>query len=145
MRLACISACIMALAILPGCGDAPSSSTTAGGSGENAKSGAALHLTEASFKAEITDYSGVAMLDFWASWCGPCRVIAPAVEELATELKGTAKVAKIDVDQNTKLAKEFEIRSIPCLVLIKNGKEVDRKVGVISMQEMKAWIEQASK
>jgi thioredoxin 1 len=146
MRFACVSACIMALAILSGCGQAPSSSKPASGSADTVTaSGDALHLTEATYQTEIQEYAGVAMLDFWASWCGPCKLIAPAIEELATELKGTAKIAKIDVDQNPNLAKEFEISSIPCLVLMKNGKEIDRKVGAISKQEMKAWIEQASK
>jgi thioredoxin 1 len=140
MRRSFAVASILSLALLiSGCGErsAPKVTTSPGSN--------AIHISEATFQTELANHTGLALVDFWASWCGPCRVIAPAIEELATELKPTVKVAKIDVDQNPNLAKDFEIRSIPCLVLMKNGKEIGRKVGVISKQEMKAWIEEALK
>jgi thioredoxin 1 len=105
----------------------------------------AIQLSEATFQTEIANQSGVALVDFWAPWCGPCKVIAPAIEELATELKPTVKVGKVDVDTNPNLANSFEISSIPCLILFKDGKEVDRKLGVLSKDDLKTWIDKAVK
>ena len=105
----------------------------------------AIQLSEATFQTEIANQSGVALVDFWAPWCGPCKVIAPAIEELATELKPTVKVGKVDVDTNPNLANSFEISSIPCLILFKDGKEVDRKLGVHSKADLKTWIDTAVK
>ena len=89
----------------------------------------AVEVTDQSFEAEIEKHQGVAVVDFWATWCGPCRMIAPIVEQLATEYEGKVKVAKLDVDSNSRTASRFNVRSIPMLLFFKNGKVVDQIIG----------------
>ena len=85
--------------------------------------------------------AAVALIDFSAVWCGPCRMIAPIVEELSDEMDGTAEFFNIDVDDNPVLAGRFGIQSIPSLILTKNGKPVASKVGFMPKEQLKAWIE----
>jgi len=84
-------------------------------------------LNEENFKNEIA--SGVVLVDFFATWCGPCKMLAPVIEELANELSGKAKVAKLDVDQASHVAGEFGVQSIPTIIIFKDGQEVDRMIG----------------
>jgi thioredoxin 1 len=86
---------------------------------------------------------GITLVDFWAPWCGPCRMIAPILDELAGELKDKAKIVKINVDENPMVAGQFGVMSIPTLLLFKNGKKVDQKVGGQAKPQLKAFIEQA--
>ena len=88
------------------------------------------HLKTSEFDA-VVESAPLAMVDFWATWCGPCKMLAPAVEELAARYDGRALVAKVDVDQEPDLARRFGIMSIPTVVFLKNGREIDRKVGVM--------------
>ena len=88
-----------------------------------------LHLTEDAFDKAIAQ--GVALVDFWASWCGPCKMLAPVIEELGGQYEGKAVIAKVDVDAEPELARRFGVMSIPTVVLFKDGAEVDRKVGVM--------------
>lgn len=88
------------------------------------------HLTDDSFTAEI-NAGKVVLVDFWAAWCGPCRAIAPIMDELAGEYDGRATIAKVDVDNNPRVAMEFGIRSIPALLIFKGGKVVDTIVGAV--------------
>jgi thioredoxin 1 len=88
-----------------------------------------LILNEDSFDEEIQRPSGPILVDFWASWCAPCKAIAPALEELAEEMNGRARIAKVDVDNNGDLANRFGIMSIPTLVVFKNGRVVDQLIG----------------
>lgn len=85
------------------------------------------HATDASFHGDIE--KGLVLVDFWATWCGPCKMIAPVLEELAPEIEGKAEIVKVDVDQNQQTAAEYGIMSIPTLVLFKDGELVDKVVG----------------
>jgi len=89
-----------------------------------------VHLTDDSFGSEISS-NNVVLVDFWAAWCGPCRAIAPIMEDLATEYDGRVKVAKLDVDNNPRVAMQYGIRSIPALLIFKGGKVVDTIVGAV--------------
>jgi len=89
-------------------------------------------LTEDNFDREVLKSHQPTLVDFWADWCGPCHRIAPTIEELATEFTGRAKVGKLNVDQQTPMAAQFGIRSIPTLLFFKDGKVVDQVVGVAS-------------
>lgn len=86
-------------------------------------------VLDATFKSEVLDSQTPVLVDFWATWCAPCRAIAPTLEELATQYKGQLKIAKLDVDENNVTAEQFGIRSIPTLLMFKGGKVVDTLVG----------------
>lgn len=88
-------------------------------------------VTDDSFASEIEQADGLAMVDFWAVWCGPCRMIAPIVEQLASEYAGQLKVGKLDVDNNQKTAVRFNVRSIPTILFFKDGKVVDQVIGAV--------------
>jgi thioredoxin 1 len=100
-----------------------------------------LTLTDANFDAEVKAHTWV-LVDFWAEWCGPCRMIAPVVEELAGEYQGRLAVGKVNVDQNGSTASRFGIRSIPTLLILKDGARVDQIVGAHPKAALKAKIDQ---
>lgn len=87
--------------------------------------------TDANFDAEVLNSDQPVLVDFWATWCGPCRTIAPTIEEIASEYDGKAKVVKLDVDHNPMTAQKYGIRSIPSLLFFKDGRPVDQMVGVV--------------
>jgi thioredoxin len=88
-----------------------------------------LQVTDATFGAEVEQASGVVLVDFWATWCGPCLAVAPVIEKLATDYEGKIKVVKLDTDANQATATRFNIRSIPTILLFKDGKVVDGVIG----------------
>ncbi|MGQ9805427.1 MAG: thioredoxin [Chlorobiales bacterium] len=90
-----------------------------------------LTVSDASFERDVLKSDKPVLVDFWAPWCGPCRMIAPIVEELANDYDGKAKVAKVNVDENPQISMKFGIRSIPTLLIFKNGKVVDQIVGAV--------------
>jgi thioredoxin 1 len=103
--------------------------------------GKAMHVTDATFDAEVLQSDKPVLVDFWAEWCGPCRMIAPVVEEMAGEYEGKAKIAKLDVDANPQVSMMFGIRSIPTLLIFKNGKIVDQIVGAVPKPTLKKQLD----
>jgi thioredoxin 2 len=100
-------------------------------------------VTDATFSAEVERSPLPVLLDLWAPWCGPCRVVAPVVEQLATEMAGRVRVAKLNVDDNPVTAQRFNVRGIPALLVLKAGREVDRIVGVQPKSEIVRRLQQA--
>lgn len=98
-----------------------------------------IEVNDAGFKEEIG--SGITLVDFWAPWCGPCKMIAPILEELAPEVEGKANIAKLNVDENQATASEYEVMSIPTLILFKDGEPVDKVVGFQPKEQLAALIE----
>jgi thioredoxin 1 len=103
----------------------------------------AITITQANFQSEVLQSDQPVLIDFWAEWCGPCRMVGPVVEELAGEYKGKAKIGKIDVDSNQELAGSFGVSSIPTLLLFKGGKPVNGVVGVRSKADLARMIDEA--
>ena len=99
-----------------------------------------LEISSANFETEVVKSEKPVLIDFWADWCAPCKIIAPVVEELAKEFEGKVKVAKSNVDQSPELATELSVLNIPTLILFKGGKEVSRIIGVNSKEAIKAKI-----
>ena len=99
-------------------------------------------VTDDNFELEIENHSGLAVVDFWATWCGPCRMIAPILDQLASEYEGKVKVAKLDVDTNIKTATRFNVRSIPLLLFFKDGKVVDQIVGAVPKVSIETKLQQ---
>jgi len=98
---------------------------------------------DATFKSEVIDSQTPVLVDFWATWCAPCKAIAPALEELATQYKGQVKIVKVDVDENQQFAQQYGVRSIPNLLLFKNGKVVDQLVGAQPKAKLEDSIKKA--
>jgi thioredoxin 1 len=98
-------------------------------------------VTDATFAEEIEGHNGLAMVDFWATWCGPCQIIAPHVEALATEYASKVKVAKLDVDQSPQTPARFGVRSIPSVLFFKGGRLVDTVVGAVPKSQLVDRIE----
>jgi thioredoxin 1 len=98
----------------------------------------AMEVKDDNFATEIENHQGLAVVDFWATWCAPCRMIAPIVEQLATDYAGKAKVAKLDVDNNQRTAAKFNVRSIPTILFFKDGKLVDQVVGAVPRPALEA-------
>ncbi len=98
-------------------------------------------LTDGNFQETVLESEGVAIVDFWAEWCGPCRMIAPIIEELSNEYGDRIVVGKLDVDSNPEVSMKYGIRSIPTILVLKNGEVVDKHVGVTTKQALAAKIE----
>ena len=102
----------------------------------------ALNLTDANFQSEVIDSELPVLVDFWAEWCGPCKMIGPVIDQVATELDGVAKVGKVNVDEARELAVKYKVRSIPLLLFFKNGEVKDQIVGAsVTKDQLKAKLQ----
>ena len=98
-------------------------------------------ITDASFQADVLDSDQPVLVDFWADWCGPCKMIAPALEEISEELAGRITIAKMDIMENPEVPGKIGVQSIPLMVLFKNGQPVAQKLGAAPKSQLKGWIE----
>lgn len=104
-------------------------------------SAAITYVTDSSFDQDVLKSTGPVLVDFWAEWCGPCKMIAPVLEEIASEYTGRLKVAKLNIDENPATPPKFGIRGIPTLMLFKNGSVEATKVGAVSKSQLAAFID----
>ena len=102
-----------------------------------------LAVTDSTFEEEVLKADKLVVVDFWATWCGPCKMIAPILEDIAAEYSDTLKVAKVDVDSNNAISAKFGIMSIPSLIFFKNGEEIDRVIGAIPKSQIEARVNKA--
>ncbi len=100
-------------------------------------------VSDATFDAEVKQADKPVLVDFWAAWCGPCRMVAPILEELSEEFSDKLKIVKLDVESNPKVAQAYNIRGIPALLLFKNGEVEGQQIGALPKQQLKAWLTQA--
>ena len=100
-----------------------------------------IEVTDQSFQKDVLEAGGAVLVDFWAPWCGPCKAIAPMLEEVTTEMNGRLTLAKLDVDENPEVASQYGVRSIPMLVLFRDGEVVDSTVGASSRANLVKWLE----
>lgn len=99
------------------------------------------HVTDASFEEDVLKATGPVLVDFWAQWCGPCKMIAPVLDELAEEYAGKLKIVKLDVDGNPATHIKYNVKGIPTLIIFKNGNVEAKKVGALSKSQLAAFIE----
>lgn len=102
---------------------------------------APVHISDSEFETEIGQHDGVAVVDFWATWCGPCQMIAPLIEQIADEYDGRVKVGKVDVDANQQVTMRFNVRSIPSVLVFKGGELVETVVGLVPKAQLVEKIE----
>ena len=103
-------------------------------------SDAIVHVSDASFEQDVLSSDVPVLVDFWAEWCGPCKMIAPILDEIAGEYAGKVKICKVDVDANPEVPGKFGIRGIPTLILFKDGKAVDTQVGAVHKAQLSAFV-----
>ncbi|MDB5413124.1 MAG: thioredoxin TrxA [Rubritepida sp.] len=97
-------------------------------------------VSDDSFKQDVLEAKGAVLVDFWAEWCGPCRMVAPILDEIAKEYEGKLTIAKVNIDDNPMTPNNYSVRGIPTMILFQDGKPVDTKVGAMPRSQMKDWI-----
>jgi thioredoxin 1 len=112
-------------------------------SGEPTMSENTVAVTDETFDTDVLKAKGAVLVDFWATWCGPCKMIAPALEEIGAEFKDQLTVAKVDIDQNPMTPNTYAVRGVPTMILFKDGKPVATKVGALPKSQLKDWVRQS--
>lgn len=105
--------------------------------------GNVLEFTEANFSSQVLESSQPVLVDFWAPWCGPCKMLAPTVDEIANDYAGKARVGKVNTDSDGNIASQYGIQGIPTVILFKNGQPVDRSVGLVNKAKLASMIDKA--
>jgi thioredoxin 1 len=100
-----------------------------------------VHITDASFESEVVKADKPVLIDFWAEWCGPCKMIAPMLDEIAAEYRDKVTIAKLNIDENPKTPQRFNVRGIPTLILFKNGQVEGQKVGALRKSDLAAFLD----
>ena len=98
-------------------------------------------VTDDTFKQDVLGASGAVLVDFWAEWCGPCRMVGPILDDIAKEMEGKLTIAKVNIDENPMTPNEYSVRGIPTMLLFKDGKLLDTKVGALPKGQLQAWID----
>ena len=101
------------------------------------------NISDDSFDKEVLKSSNLVLVDFWAEWCGPCKMIAPALEEISEEMNKNLEIKKLNIDDNPKTPQEYGVRGIPTLILFKNGKKISEKIGVLPKSKITEWVQES--
>ncbi len=101
------------------------------------------NISDESFDKEVLKSSNLVLVDFWAEWCGPCKMIAPALEEISEEMNENLEIKKLNIDENPKTPQEYGVRGIPTLILFKNGEKISEKIGVLPKSKITEWVQES--
>ena len=101
------------------------------------------NISDDSFDQEVLKSSNLVLVDFWAEWCGPCKMIAPALEEISEEMNENLEIKKLNIDDNPKTPQEYGVRGIPTLILFKNGEKISEKIGVLPKSKITEWVQES--
>ena len=104
---------------------------------------ASIKVDDKSFQKQVLESDSLTLVDFWAEWCGPCKMIGPALEEISNEMEGDVRITKLNIDENPSTPQKYGVRGIPTLLLFRNGEVVAEKVGALPKSQLESWIDQS--